>query len=80
MSLGDFAQLKLEKHQVFNGYDKGLSRNINCTFNMASLKKKKTGINIITIDDGELLRCPNHSCKELAQLLQNASELEFEKL
>lgn len=42
--------------------------------------KKKTGINIITIDDGELLRCPNHSCKELAQLLQNASELEFEKL
>ena len=32
----------------------GLSRNIKCTFNMASLKKK--GINIITIDDGELLR------------------------
>ena len=40
MSLGDFAQLKLEKHQVFNGYDKAYQETSNAHSTWHPLKKR----------------------------------------
>ena len=43
MSLGDFAQLALEKHQVFNGYDKAYQETSTAHSTGIPLKKKKHG-------------------------------------
>jgi len=41
MSLDDFAQLKLEKHQVFNGYDKAYQETSTAHSTWHPFEKKK---------------------------------------